>query len=313
VTVQPFLEQHCVRCHGEKKQKGNFRLDTAPREVNAAGFERTWGMALERITSGEMPPEEEKQPTPEERTRVVELIAAKIKEAEAHRFATTDRVSLHKLTRDEYANTLHDLLGVTYVPGDPGNLPEDPNWHGFERIGSVLTLSPAHVERYLAAAEAALDQALPTSEPMKPVLLPWMGPHEVLSPDLKKPPAERWGYPSGAWRSLLPPNVALKGSVQGSDFNLNIKQAGDYVVRIKASGLRPPGGNAPHLRLYSLSLNRVLAEADLEAPEAQPKVIEFRTHLDVGSHVIQLYHTGPGLSPYGAVQFLFCRSDWRQS
>jgi hypothetical protein len=57
--LQPFLDSHCVRCHGEKKQQGDFRLDELSREI---GFKDTplWAEVMERISSGEMPPEDVK-------------------------------------------------------------------------------------------------------------------------------------------------------------------------------------------------------------------------------------------------------------
>ena len=60
-------------------------------------------------------------------------------------------MNLWRLNRNEYANVLHDLLGVTYIPTDPGNLPEDPDWHGFDHLGPVLSLARSHMEPYLAA------------------------------------------------------------------------------------------------------------------------------------------------------------------
>ena len=53
----------------------------------------------------------------------------------------------------EYGHTLYDLLGVYYDVMIPGALNDDPRWHGFDRLGSLLTLSPSHVDRYLRAAE----------------------------------------------------------------------------------------------------------------------------------------------------------------
>ena len=94
-------------------------------------------------------------------------LAGKLHEGEAARLARREPVSFHKLTREEYANTIHDLLGVTFDATDPAGLPEDPEWHGFERIGSVLSVSPSHVEKYLAAAEAVLAEAFPEKEPAK--------------------------------------------------------------------------------------------------------------------------------------------------
>lgn len=43
----------------------------------------------------------------------------------------------------------------------PAGLPEDPSWHGFDRIGAVLSLAPSQVEKYLAAAETVVQEALP--------------------------------------------------------------------------------------------------------------------------------------------------------
>jgi hypothetical protein len=69
----------------------------------------------------------------------------------------------YRLSRKEYQNTVYDLLGVRYDPAKPGELNEDTLWHGFERIGSELSLSPSHVDRYYRAAELVLDRAFPAA------------------------------------------------------------------------------------------------------------------------------------------------------
>lgn len=53
------------------------------------------------------------------------------------------------------------MLGVRYDSTKPGELNADPRWHGFERIGSELSLAPSHVERYYAATEKVLSRAFP--------------------------------------------------------------------------------------------------------------------------------------------------------
>ena len=61
--VLPYFQTHCLRCHGEKKQESDFRIDKLSRNV---GRENTpqWAEVMERISSGEMPPKKQKeQPT----------------------------------------------------------------------------------------------------------------------------------------------------------------------------------------------------------------------------------------------------------
>jgi len=147
-----FFAAHCIKCHGEKKREGDFRIDSLSPKV---GFEDTpqWVEIMERINSGEMPPKELKnQPTADEKADIVEWISNRLKEGEAARMAKRDRVSYRRLTREEYVYTVRDLIGVQYDATDPGGLLEDPQWHGFERIGSILTLSPSHIEKYIKAA-----------------------------------------------------------------------------------------------------------------------------------------------------------------
>ena len=164
-VMQPFLKKYCVECHSADVQKGDFRVDNLSPKV---GTENTpqWLEIMERINSGEMPPEDAKvRPKAEESARIVEWIAARMKEGEAARMAARGRVSFNRLTRDEYVNTVRDLIGVEYDAKDPGALLDDPEWHGFESIGSVLTLSPSNIEKYLTAAETILAEAYPDPLP----------------------------------------------------------------------------------------------------------------------------------------------------
>src|SRR4029077_16085050 len=92
---------------------------------------------------------------------------------------------------------------------------------------------------------------------------------------------------------LVPNNGALDES------HFTVTAPGEYRVRVKLSGLRPPGGLAPRLRLYAADINRLLFERDVEAPEDQPETLEFRTHLPVGSHLIRIVNAVPGPNPEG--------------
>lgn len=292
--AKPFLATYCVRCHNAKTAEGKFRADDLPDDVADPGFSVRWGMALERLNSGEMPPGRSKQPTPDARAQAVETIAGRLRDAEAAQAGAAGRVRFARLSRQEYANTVRDLLGVTYVPTDPGGLPEDPNWRGFERIGSVLSLSPAHVERYLSAAEQALDQALPSAPPPK-FRQVWDA-VPLLTGNGDQPSAMH-GWPAGV-RTVIPPN---NNSRAGPNSNIGfggLPAAGEYRARVKLSGFHPPGGDAPHLMVYAINLDRVLHEQDVEAPEDKPTVIEFTAQLPAGEHNISIWNTNPGPSVY---------------
>jgi len=287
-AVRPFLDAHCVRCHGEKKQKGEFRVDTLTRDFASGAAGVRWGDVLERLNTGEMPPKGEPKPKAEESARVVEWVTQRLKEGEAARHAKRERVTLHKLTREEYANTVYDLLGVRYDATDPTGLPEDPNWHGFERIGSVLSLSPAHVEKYFAAAEGILAEAFPEKAPEKKITR-WT-PFDCRGWNKKK--LEEQGLADKV-RLDVWPGIPINGH-PGSVKEFTAHATGEYKIRIKLSGLKPANGRAPRLCVYAADLDRSLGEQDVVAPEDKPTVVEFSAHLPAGRHMMRISNEAPG-------------------
>jgi hypothetical protein len=289
-TVQPYFADYCNRCHDAKKQKGDLRLDTLSRDFAAGTSTMKWMEIIERINTGEMPPKGERQPKPEDTARVVEAINAKLKEGEAARLAKRDKVAFHRLTREEYANTVRDLLGVTFDATDPNGLPDDPEWHGFERLGSVLSLSPSHIEKYLNAAETVLAEAFPDKIPAK-----FIKKKDAI--DLRGGPDRAALTAQGLADKVrvdLWPGADLQGGRVGP--GIALPAAGHYKVRIKLSGLKPPGGHAPHLTFYAVNLDRMLHEQDIVAPEDKPITIEFTTHLPAGNHNFRLTNDVPGPS-----------------
>ena len=69
-AVAPFVESYCVKCHGAEKQKGKVALHTLRGEPLQASQMELWKQMLEQLDNGEMPPDDAKQPSPEERKRV---------------------------------------------------------------------------------------------------------------------------------------------------------------------------------------------------------------------------------------------------
>ena len=73
---------------------------------------------------------------------MVDWLSNRVEDGRVVRMAKRGPVSHYRLSRDEYAQTVFDLLGVRLDVRMPGVLNEDPRWRGFDRIGSLLSLSP---------------------------------------------------------------------------------------------------------------------------------------------------------------------------
>jgi hypothetical protein len=286
---QRFLNIYCVACHSAEVQKGDFRIDNLSEKV---GTEDTpqWLEVMERINSGEMPPEDAKAlPSAAESARIVEWIADRMKEGEATRLAKRGKVSYNRLTREEYVNTVRDLIGVHFDASDPGGFLEDEDWHGFERIGSVLNLSASNVEKYFNAAEVVLAEAYPAE---KPVFIE--STHRAV--DGNSVPAHY--REELAARGLLDklrfemwPRDLFRGTVRQS---LNV--AGIYEISYTLSGLKPINGRAPRLKVVETQLDRVLFEQDIIASEDKPITVSFQAHLPKGYPQIIVFNDVPGPS-----------------
>ncbi len=288
--VKPFLTKHCTKCHGPKKQESDLRLDNLPIDLRSHPTMAHWEEILSQLHSGQMPPEAEPRPEPEQTARVADWIAQQLREAETvQQLAAGQRVTFHKLSREEYENTIHDLLGVTFDATASTGLPEDPDWHGFERIGSVLTTSPAHIERYLVAAETILDEALSLRPVPQRETIRWEA-FDMRWQDFRQEYEAR-GIADQVRIEIVPNNYTT------DTWNVAIKTTGDYLLRIKLSGLRPEGGRAPRLKVYLPSINKTLLEQDVDAPEQQPITLAARVHLVAGEYPVRLINAVPGPSP----------------
>jgi len=152
-----FLKDHCLRCHGPEKVKGDLRLDQLDTELaKPSTFER-WREIVSSVQSGEMPPKKEPRPEPAQVQSFVRQLTARLDEAAAkHRAA--GRTVLRRLNRVEYENTVRDLFAVNVMVKEM--LPEDTIAQGFDNVGAALNVSPVLMERYLEAADAVITAAL---------------------------------------------------------------------------------------------------------------------------------------------------------
>src|SRR6185295_4766877 len=135
-----------------------LRLDNIAATFTDRSLRDRWGQVHDRIRLGEMPPKNHPQPKPEEVAPVLAWIAARVDAAEIERRAREGRTVLRRLNRVEYQNTMRDLLGVDLDLKDL--LPPDASAHGFDNVGEALHSSSFLMERYLDAADLALNAAI---------------------------------------------------------------------------------------------------------------------------------------------------------
>ncbi|MDF1814796.1 MAG: DUF1592 domain-containing protein [Verrucomicrobiales bacterium] len=280
---EAFLETHCISCHGPKKEKGDLRVDQLSRDFKLGLDTHHWAEVIEQVNAGDMPPEDEPQPTQEEIEAFVSSLHALIKEGKAARMAARPAVAHYRLSRKEYQNTVYDLLGVRYDPTKPGALNEDTLWHGFERIGSELSLSPSHMDRYFSAADVVLDRAFPTTSSEARKVRKTAAELRYAGGEKQQEALDRFGIKRPLRYLLFPGRVqpALSSNWFGKT---GPEHSGLYKLRLQASGIRPPGGHPAHLSIgKKTSEENVegIIEFDITAPEDSPQVYEFEVFLEM--------------------------------
>jgi mono/diheme cytochrome c family protein len=287
-SFEKFLTTHCVSCHGPKKEKGDLRIDTLSRDFKAGMDSHLWAEVNERINAGEMPPEEEPRPGENEISEFIAQLDQKLSQGKAARMAARPAVAHYRLSRKEYQNTVYDLLGVRYDPTKPGELNEDTLWHGYERIGSQLSLSPSHINRYYQAAEIVLDRAFPQTEGEVRKVKKTAADLRYRGGEGQKEALKRFDIKRPLRQLLFPGRVdqALAHHWFGKTGS---EHSGLYKLRLQASGIRPPGGQPAHLSIgVKTSEENVdgMIELDITAPEDKPQVYEFEIFLEMPT---QLY------------------------
>lgn len=155
--VQAFLETNCYDCHDGQTQKGDLRLDDLSFELTGPAVTRAWGRIVSRLEAGEMPPPKRERP-PQAELEAVLAWSKTALAAEARVRRSEGRAQVRRLNRLEYENTVRDLLGVEVALKEL--LPVDDRADGFDTAAKALSISPVHIQRYMDAADLALQAAI---------------------------------------------------------------------------------------------------------------------------------------------------------
>ncbi len=271
--VIPFLAKHCYSCHGGDKKKGDVTLDQDKTDQDIQKHRDVWEDALDMIQSGEMPPKKRPRPTEGEIALVVRGVEAALANLDCTGPRDPGRVTMRRLNKVEYNNTIRDLVGVDFKPA--ADFPNDDVGYGFDNIGDVLSLSPLLLEKYLIAADSILDQAIVKVDPPSPAKTNMGGLR--VRPGVGE---ERRGL------FMLQSNGAVTGQMYVEE--------GDYFIH--AVVFARPAGDEP-VRAAIRVDGVLLKEFEVKAERAAPQTIEAKTHLKQGTSRVSIFFLNPYTAP----------------
>ena len=272
-VVGPFFKAHCVKCHGPEKQKGKVTLHNVDSGLAAGKSLERWELILEVLESGEMPPEEEaERPDAAKVGAVTKWIETGLRKVVAQGGETSVAPQARRLTNFEYENTIRDLIGFRLKLTD--NLPKDPEkpYH-FNNTAEFMLLGPEQVDRYLENARKVMASAIVDPE----------------KPEVHKARREWQGH--GLDRGMGLDEIGVWGnrrhSASGGMGLKSFPSTGEFVIRVQASAILPPGVKGAPLRLImgqtlNGSTQRVepVGSAYLDNSPDEPRVLEFRGRIE---------------------------------
>ena len=226
-AARTFLEAYCFECHGHGASEADVDLQQLTTRPHDRSIRDTRREVMQQLRAGTMPPPDH-APRPAVRlsARFVERIDKRFFHVDCDQVHDPGRVTIRRLNQTEYENTIRDLLGVPFTAAE--TFPRDGVGYGFDNIGDVLSLPPALLEKYLAAAATISRDVVYTGE----------------EADLR-----RRRYSAAALKATPNAGAALEndylllnreGGAAYATFHPYI--AGDYLLRVRAFGVQPSGG-----------------------------------------------------------------------
>jgi hypothetical protein len=261
--IRPLLVKYCQKCHSGEKPKGEFNLTQFKTKSSIQTARSDWRKVLTVVKENEMPPDDP-LPTPAERQKIVEWVEAATK-IDWSKVKNPGHVTIPRLTRDEYNNTMRDLLGVDLRPGDTFSQ-DGEGQSGFTTDRDSLFVTPSMMEKYFDAAERSLSSLIAIRK--RPVQI-HLESEKMFMTETKETPKQFgddfFGY------------VINRGQMTLYD-SVNFPADGWYEFRIRALSTDGPTGSR-------LRINDVV-QGDFYVPERTPQTATLRVFVRAGSHQV---------------------------
>ncbi|MAI32264.1 MAG: hypothetical protein CMM07_11415 [Rhodopirellula sp.] len=223
--IRPYLAKYCFQCHGPDQQKADLRLDQLDPDMIYGSDTDMWQEVLDLTNVSEMPPEEVKQPSNQERQTMVDALTAELRQAMEAKRSTGGRNILRRMTAYEYNNTLRDLLDLDlrYATDLP---PEGVAKEGFKNNSGVLATSALHIEYFERIARSALERI-------------------ILVPEHQPKPYFVRIEPENAFKTVAASKPGDKGRRNNKAVGFNLKNGADFSpgTKVKAGIFRLEHGS----------------------------------------------------------------------
>lgn len=151
-----FFKAHCLDCHNSETREGKVDLETLSFRITTIEQAELWQKVLNALNSGEMPPEDSEQPGNTEKADFLDDLARTMVTARQALSDSGGRITMRRLNRREYRNTIEQLTGVKV---DVGSLPTDGGSGTFDTVGASQFISSDQFEQYLKLGRQAIDEA----------------------------------------------------------------------------------------------------------------------------------------------------------
>jgi mono/diheme cytochrome c family protein len=279
---EAFFAKFCLDCHDASAKEGGLSLVGLSAKYSDPELHKTWVRIFDRIRAGEMPPKDELQPTAKQREVLLAELEQKLHEASLQQ-QKDGRVTIRRLSRAEYENTIRDLLDIPVEV--QSRLPEDNLIDGFDNISQGLETSATHLVRYQEAADLALVHAMPP---------------RLSGLTIKRMTGKEWLewrpkiYHKGIvpWSRIEGDSFVFRAQLykHGSVHTDRTKVAGRYRFRASVRAINNQGKPIP-VDIGRISTDR-FGHAELEhllgiqdAVEGESRIIEAEAHLITGESV----------------------------
>ena len=261
--VLPVLRDTCFDCHGPEEANEGIGLHKYPDVQSVKADRKVWERVLRALRFGKMPPQGAAPLTEEKRKLLVDWIRPVVTEIDCDLPRPLTPVTIRRLNRSEYDNTIRDLLGLNIHPAR--DFPSDDVGEGFDNIGDVLSLPPLLFEKYLDAAETIAAAAIVIVDP--------------ASVPLQRREKKQLKFDGATM--LNNAGIYSMWSTARVEGTFKFQRAGEYGLRVMA-GADQAG---PEVAKLELALDgKPVKVVDVKASRRQPTLVELTATVEAGSH-----------------------------